>query len=246
MAKWNKGAKNPMWRGGRIVASNGYVLVHVGKEHHRADVRGYAYEHRLVAEQVLGRRLRKGEIAHHKNGIRTDNRRENIELVSSIAEHLYRHRSVSGRRAPGEPNPAVRCVCGCGEEFLKYDSGGRPRSFKSGHNNSRPATTEEAITTVLQKRGPRHRSEIASHTDISVTAVATCLSKLKRERLVDNDGRGVWGLLGTVARRPNNMISCACGCGAKFRERDAHGRVRRFVSGHNARKPSHVKNRMDR
>src|SRR4051812_41815968 len=45
---------NPNWRGGRSIASNGYIIVRVGVGHHLADVRGYAYEHRLVAEQKLG------------------------------------------------------------------------------------------------------------------------------------------------------------------------------------------------
>ena len=128
------GPANPAWKGGRSIASNGYVLIRVGRDHHLADVRGYAYEHRVVAEEKLGRRLEPGEQVHHINGDRADSRPENLEVMSQ-PEHAVEHRTLRfDLRMPGEPNPTVECECGCGTSFLRFDDDGRPRRFVSGHN----------------------------------------------------------------------------------------------------------------
>ncbi len=87
----------------------------------------------MVAEQKLGRQLRKGELIHHVNEVKTDNRPENIEVKASIAEHKVSHRKKKGLRMPGEENPSVKCQCGCGETFQKYDDYNRPRRFAGGH-----------------------------------------------------------------------------------------------------------------
>ena len=46
--------------------------------------------HRRVKEKELGRRLKKGEIVHHTNRDRLDNRPENLELLTA-KEHYKRH-----------------------------------------------------------------------------------------------------------------------------------------------------------
>jgi hypothetical protein len=136
------GAENNNWKGGRTVASHGYVLIR-RPDHPRADVRGYVYEHILVAEENLRRPIEKGEEVHHINEDRADNRWENLEVTASRAEHRVHHRTSTlhsrAVRLPGEDNPTINCACGCGMEFPKYDSVNRQRRFISGHNLRMPA-----------------------------------------------------------------------------------------------------------
>ncbi len=71
------GEKNPRWRGGRKKTGGGYISVLMTDRPER----GYVLEHRLVMSKALGRPLRSDEVVHHRNGIKDDNRLENLELL---------------------------------------------------------------------------------------------------------------------------------------------------------------------
>jgi hypothetical protein len=72
--------KNGAWKGGRTYHHAGYSMIRM-PEHPRAKNNGgYVFEHVLVMEEILGRHLLPGETVHHLNGVRDDNRLENLEL----------------------------------------------------------------------------------------------------------------------------------------------------------------------
>ena len=82
------GKDHASWTGGEFIDRWGYKMI-------RAPERGmcnpYVPEHILIAEQMIGRQLIKHkEVVHHINGIKSDNREENL-LVCTRSEHRTLH-----------------------------------------------------------------------------------------------------------------------------------------------------------
>jgi len=75
-------------------------------------------EHRYVMEQFLGRKLRKGEQIHHINGIKTDNRIENLLLMRSASHHMKSFHY----RVKDDKNYVTLTCAGCGRPFTRLKS----------------------------------------------------------------------------------------------------------------------------
>lgn len=105
-------------------------------------------QHRAIIEDVIGRKLATDEQVHHKNGVKTDNRPENLEIIQAIAHH-----KLHARRQLKEPDLSLVCML-CGKTFLRKPADAR-------HNRK------------LGKAGPfcsRHCAGVASHNISAVVA----------------------------------------------------------------------------
>lgn len=71
----------------RLEKRTGYMIMYLPK-YPGCMSNGTIYEHRVIAEQMLGRRLKAGECVHHINGVRHDNRTENLEVYPDKRAHL--------------------------------------------------------------------------------------------------------------------------------------------------------------
>lgn len=88
------GEKNWRWNGGIFNRSDGYIMISK-PEHHRADSKGYVFEHILIAEKKYNRPIDKKERIHHINMIKGDNREENLYVCKDNSEHQSLHQKTN-------------------------------------------------------------------------------------------------------------------------------------------------------
>ena len=68
---------------------------HLGSGEGRTYTKLYGrHEHRVVAEQILGRPLKPGEVVHHIDGNKRNNAPENLMVFASQAEHVKWHKKA--------------------------------------------------------------------------------------------------------------------------------------------------------
>jgi hypothetical protein len=85
----------------RRVDKDGYIRIYA-RNHPFANGRLMILEHVAVMEIAIGRMMRRGEVVHHINHQRDDNRIENLELMTrSVHCKLHGMQSVSRKRSQG-------------------------------------------------------------------------------------------------------------------------------------------------
>ncbi len=93
---------------GRSIHNEGYIFLKL-PSHPRANAFGFVYEHIVVAEKHI-RYLKPGEEVHHLNGIRDDNKPENLEIIESKGKHRREHARLRVAKAGGNPDTQRICA----------------------------------------------------------------------------------------------------------------------------------------
>lgn len=81
------GENHPLWNGGQLIDKDGYQRILCKNIIHPCGKPKYVLKHRLVIEEVIGKKLLSHWDVHHINENRLDNRIQNLMLFDSRSSH---------------------------------------------------------------------------------------------------------------------------------------------------------------
>lgn len=128
------------------------------------------YEHRLKFEIHIKRKLKNTEQIHHINGIRTDNRLKNLQLLS-ISDHRKLHAKEN------EVIYLIRCKY-CKTEFGSKKQNRKYCSVKCNNLSKRPKLRPSDKELKIVLKNNKNNSELGRIYNVSETAVRKWRRKL--------------------------------------------------------------------
>lgn len=111
-------------KGGQVTTNDGRIKIYV-PNHPYSDYNGYIFRYRLIIERHLNRYLNPNEIIHHINNIKTDDRLENLSILSP-SQHTVLHNK--------KKDMSDRSCSYCGSKTTYISKKGYICWYKDGHN----------------------------------------------------------------------------------------------------------------
>lgn len=177
----------------------------------------YVYKHILVAEQMLGRRLKKGECVHHKDLDKKNNDPQNLIVFASNSDHVLFHNGASiyldGDVWKANPikHPFKRICIVCGHAYIVKDKEkGKTRKYCSyacahkAYSKLYELNCEDETQFIIDLLYANNGNftKVAKSLNISGNAIA---NRLKRKGLPyhSKDYRSINAPLAQSARAPD-------------------------------------------
>lgn len=132
-------------------ANVGYLRISA----HRNDMNGSRMwpVHRLVAEAFIGP-IKNGSQVNHKNGVKIDNRLENLEIVTASENQIHSHRVLGNRSPVGSKHGRSQLT---EEQVLEIRRLGANREWGVGAKLSKQfGIGQQMISFILNRKNWKH------------------------------------------------------------------------------------------
>jgi len=146
-----KGSKHQSWSGGRIITQSGRVMISAPWHPRASSNGGYVFEHILVVESVIGRKLKIKEQVHHLDGNPGNNAKSNLALLEGQSLHNVIHARMRVVKHGGKPS-ANKICCTCRIMKTKQDF-----CLQKGTWDARTPVCRKCTSKRKQQRKERRR-----------------------------------------------------------------------------------------
>lgn len=151
------GSKNPNWKGGKYYIHGRKVVL--ARNCSRAFCNGYAQEHIVIAEKVLGKPLPLEAVIHHVNGRKMPNINSNLVICENENYHRFLHKRTRAYQGCRQARWVKCTVCKQYDDpvnlYIRHDGIGYHRKCKNIRNklNRQKRRIENArqLTSVAAK-----------------------------------------------------------------------------------------------